>query len=667
MKKILLFLTLFTGMTLTGCNDSFLEKYPVTSLTEENAFQSYDNFKAFMWPCYEMFSNTNIATSTTAIGRNSHYLGDVYAGYLEQRGASSQNKYAFQTVTNATSGNGWNFSSFIRRINIMLSHVDDSNMTEEEKNHWKSVGYFFHSFWYMELIDRFGDVPWVDTPLDDTSEEAYGSRMPRLEVADKVLDRLLWAESNIGNTAIYEKKDGSNTINQNCVRAAISRFTLREGTWRKYHELGSYDRYFTECKRVSKLLMQDYPSLYTGTDGQPGAGYGEMWTTDDLSTVPGIILYQQWLETIKPGHSCYYEHTSSHDIEMHQGTVDLYLCKDGKTISNSELYAGDKDIYSTFRNRDPRMYHTIMPPYKVVDGKGDYTTWSYTSDPADREYIDIMGPNKSCSNPGVGMKRLPGQNWSASLVRRVPNLQGGAQYTIEGKKYGPHAYVACRSGYYVWKNWDNWEENYNNAQVNTADKPIFKIEEILLNYAEAMYETGAFDQNVAEETINKLRTRAGVEKMTVANIDENFDPKRGKYYPKNNTTGILVDPVLWEIRRERIIELMGEGFGFYDVRRWRMAPWFVNMQQKGMWISKNELSSLTLLNETTGTSDGANGSMTEGYIYLFNDPIKEGKGWLEKYYLYQVPLEEIALIEVTPSFSCQEEVSTKSSTVFLLF
>ena len=132
MKKILLFLTLFTGMTLTGCNDSFLEKYPVTSLTEENAFQSYDNFKAFMWPCYEMFSNTNIATSTTAIGRNSHYLGDVYAGYLEQRGASRQNKYAFQTVTNATSGNGWNFSSFIRRINIMLSHVDDSNMTEEE-------------------------------------------------------------------------------------------------------------------------------------------------------------------------------------------------------------------------------------------------------------------------------------------------------------------------------------------------------------------------------------------------------------------------------------------------------------------------------------------------------------------------------------------------------
>lgn len=133
-------------------------------------------------------------------------MGDVYAGYLNQRGASSQNKYAFQTVTNATSGNGWNFSTFIRRINLMLSHVDASDMTEAEKNHWKAVGYFFHSFWYMELIDRFGDVPWIDKPLDETSEEAYGTRMPRFEVADKVLERLQWAEENIGDASVYEKK-----------------------------------------------------------------------------------------------------------------------------------------------------------------------------------------------------------------------------------------------------------------------------------------------------------------------------------------------------------------------------------------------------------------------------------------------------------------------------
>ena len=33
---------------------------------------------------------------------------------------------------------------------------------------------------------------------------------------------------------------------------------------------------------------------------------------------------------------------------------------------------------------------------------------------------------------------------------------------------------------------------------------------------------------------------------------------------------------------ERIVELMGEGFGFYDVRRWAKAPYFINRQEKGI-------------------------------------------------------------------------------------
>lgn len=133
--------------------------------------------------------------------------------------------------------------------------------------------------------------------------------------------------------------------------------------------------------------------------------------------------------------------------------------------------------------------------------------------------------------------------------------------------------MRSRSGYYFWKNWSNWETNRNGGvTLNTSDKPIFKIEEVLLNYAEAMCETGQFTQAVADESINKLRRRAGVADMKVADIDDSFDPNRGRYYPKGNEQGVLVDPVLWEVRRERIVELMGEGFGFYDIRRWRMAP-----------------------------------------------------------------------------------------------
>lgn len=630
MKRLFISLAVLTGLTFSSCNDSFLDKAPVTDLTEENAFNSYDNFKAFMWPCYEMFTNTTIRTSLAGFGQNGQYQGDLDAGYMQQKYESGYNKFAYQTVASAASGNGWDFKTFIRRINIMLSHIDGSSMKEDEKNHWRSVGYFFHSFWYMELIDRFGDVPWVDQVLAEDSPEAYGKREDRMVVADRVLERLQWAEQNIGN---FTSQNGENTIDRNCVRAALSRFTLREGTWRKYHELGDYEKYLNECVRVSELLMSDYPTLYLGTDGQPAAGYGEMWTTEDLGAIPGVIFYKSYVADINPSGSSYIEHTSSHYVEMNQNTVDLYLMKNGKPILNSaSAYHGNKDMYATFRDRDPRLYHTVIPPYKVQAGKGDYPTWSYTDNPADREYIDIMGPNESCSNPGVGMKRLPGQNWSASLVPEIPRL-------------GTGAFVTCRSGYYVWKNWDNWETSFNNGNLNTADKPIFKIEEVLLNEAEAKFELGSFDQSVADKTINKLRDRAGIAKMVVADIDAGFDPNRGKYYPKNNDAGIQVDPVLWEIRRERIIELMGEGFGFYDVRRWRMAPWFLNKPATGIWTTKEMASTnnMTLYNPQTGYSDGTNGSLAEGNIYLFNDPLKEGKGWLEKYYLYQVPTTEILL------------------------
>lgn len=606
---------------ITACNDSFMDKYPKTSLTEETAFETYDNFKSFVFPLYGMFTNNNIATSlNNGFALNGPYLGDVWAGYLTRR--NNFNPYAFQTITNASSGNGWDFS-YIRHVNMMLEHIDGTdNLTQAEKDHWRSVGYFFHSYWYMELVNRFGDVPWITKVLDESSPEAFGPRDDRKMVTDSILIRLKWAEENIGD---FKSRDGNNTINQDAVQAAISRFTLREGAWRKYHNLGDYEKYFQECVRVSEILMSKYPNLYNGTDGQPAAGYGEMWTSKDLSNVPGVILYKEYKESILTHNNCYVEHTSSHTIEMPQHTVDMYLCKDGLTIDNSALYDGDKDMYSTFRNRDPRMYHTIMPPFRVNPTAGDYATWSFTDNPADREYLDIMGLNETCSNPGVGMKRLPAQNWGADLLAYIPNLQNGI--ANEGTK--AKAFIACRSGYYVWKHWSGWETNFNNGALNTSHKPIFKIEEILLNYAESKWELGQFTQDVANRSINNLRDRAGVAHMIVAEIDNNFDPKRD---PR-------VDPVLWEIRRERTIELMGEGFGFDDIRRWKTADWFVNKQQLGMWIEQSKVNE-SLWDEETHLPTR---NLTEGYIYLWGDPLVEGKGWLDKYYLYQIPTDEIVL------------------------
>ena len=68
---------------LTACNDSFLEKNPVGTLGESNAFQTYDNFKAYMYNCYGLFTDSRIYTNFSG---GSYYWGgqyssDFYAGY----------------------------------------------------------------------------------------------------------------------------------------------------------------------------------------------------------------------------------------------------------------------------------------------------------------------------------------------------------------------------------------------------------------------------------------------------------------------------------------------------------------------------------------------------------------------------------------------------------
>ncbi|MDO5570958.1 MAG: RagB/SusD family nutrient uptake outer membrane protein [Bacteroidales bacterium] len=608
MKKYLLIALAASMAGLNSCNDDFMEKLPVESQTPASAFKTYENFKTYSWSFYSVFTSSSILRR--AAGKQGYasapaYLSDVFAGYLTRKGTSAYNPYAFQTVTNSATGNGWDFTE-IRNVNIMLEHINDSEMTDSEKEHWRSVGYFFRAYSYMELIARFGDVPWVDKVLSDTETEiAYGPRIDRKTVADNVLDDLLYAEQYINANG-----DGANTVNKATVQALISRFALFEGSWRKYHNLGDYDKYFNEAIRSSEELMKSYPTI--------NANYGEELTSN-LAKMEGIILFKEY-DTDALGHTTStVERSSTHNIEMPQYMVDMYLCEDGKSISNSSLYEWgntDKSMYSTFRNRDKRLLLTVTPPYEVTDINSS-SDWIYNSNEASKEFIDIVGAATKEESSSMH-KGLPLKNHAGLVLKNIPNISTNST----------KPFCVSRGGYYVYKYYNLWDNQLENK--NTFDVPLFKMNEVLLNYAEAKYEAGIFSQNVADATINKLRERANVASMQVSEINESFDEKRD---PE-------VDPVLWEIRRERIVELMGEGFGFYDVRRWKKADWFVNKHQYGMWIQKSKIGNGKLVNVDTKLPDT---SLSEGHIYLFDDPVSSGKGWLDKYYLYQVPTNEIAL------------------------
>lgn len=107
-----------------------------------------------------------------------------------------------------------------------------------------------------------------------------------------------------------------------------------------------------------------------------------------------------------------------------------------------------------------------------------------------------------------------------------------------------------------------------------SDLPLFRTAEVYLNCAEAKAELGTLTQDDLNKTINKLRARVNMPNLLMATANANPDPYLKEWYPhveSDDNQGIIL-----EIRRERAIELVMEGFRYYDIMRWKEGKIFEN-------------------------------------------------------------------------------------------
>ncbi|MEG1545367.1 MAG: RagB/SusD family nutrient uptake outer membrane protein [Tannerellaceae bacterium] len=574
-------------MLMASClNNDFLEVYPKDQQTEATTFKSYDNFKAYSWGLYNIFFGYAYQTGQT----DEIFRGDFEADNMIKHVNGNESQWAYQKAKIPASASSWDYD-YIRRVNIMLDNIDQSTMSDKEKKHWRSVGYFFRSYKYFDMLSLYGDIPWVEHVLKDNSPELYAPRDSRDLVADNILANLKFAEENINASG-----DGSNTINTAVVQALISRFALFEGTWRKYHGLKDADKYLEECARASAKVLKVYPDVH--------GKYEEVFNSENLDGMAGIILFKAYATSQLCHGLTRMVRTGESNIEATKDAVDSYLCRDGKPVGNTtSRYGGDKDVFAQFRDRDYRLYHTVCPPYMVVNPTK--TTWKYTDKPADREYIDLMNAISASI-----YHNLPTSNFKGQVAKGQPHFKN--------KNWG-QGWNASQMGFWVWKYYNTHTNASSAIGVCTTDAPLFRVGEVMLNYAEALYELERFDQAAADATLNKLRMRANIAAMKVAEITDEFDPARDQTVPA----------LLWEIRRERRVELMGEGFRFDDLRRWKKGE-YVNQQPRGVYLTNASAFKVKV-------TDGP--SANEGYVYFFEKPL----GWLDKYYLYPLPLNQLAL------------------------
>ena len=274
LKNIILFTCL--GLCSSCLNNDFMDRSPLDQQTVETVFTNNENFKTYMWQFY--------VNRSFMVYDYSSYNADISDSYSDntcgQLSLNSTNQYAWDKVVVPTSGGGWNFST-IRGLNLMLDHIDGSQLSESEKEHWRSVGYFFKALDYFWMMDRFGDVPYLEHYITDgDKEELYKAATPRLELAAKILELLVYARDHIGS-----QNDGENTINKDCINALISRFGLFEGTWQKYHNLSTeseYNKYLQASFEASSELMKKYTELIPS--------YDAIFNSLSLAKKPGIIL-----------------------------------------------------------------------------------------------------------------------------------------------------------------------------------------------------------------------------------------------------------------------------------------------------------------------------------------------------------------------------------------
>lgn len=392
--------------------------------------------------------------------------------------------------------------------------------------------------------------------------------------------------------------DGLQQINKDVVLGYMSRRLLYLGTFLKYHNLDQTvaQTLLQKAKWAAEQIMLS--GKYSIVDDYRG-----IFTSPSLAGNKEVIFYREY-ESAKATHSLLsYNNMGEPQTGTTLKMVETYLTVDGLPIKQSPLYNYSSDnglrLYpNQYANRDPRIAATLVDTVRISGAHNGYSTTGFAS-------------------------------WKFLTV--------GA----------------------------NLQDNIYFGSNNITDAPLLRLGEVLLNYAEAAAELGSFTQADADKTINLLRNR---------NIKKdgkgNFLPKLPPMVVAGDNVlanGIVIndpdrDPsvksLLWEIRRERAVELIYEGFRKNDLTRWNKYSYLRTIEDaqgpttlgKGAYIDLTKFDAATVVKIKKAVyfyypnPDDTN----RGFVYnLYNPNLRRdwqpGNSYYERQYLNAVPLDQIKL------------------------
>lgn len=544
---------------------SCLDLEPKTQLADTNYWQTPEHFKLFATQFYGWSADFKQLDA----GVHSDVRSDLRTGITLDVYSNGTNSIPSSDKTYTDNYNR------IRQTNILLQKAENyANVSDIAT----SIGEarFFRAYCYFELLQVYGDVIITRTPLDVISPEMRKARNPRGEVADFIIEDLQEAARLLPSVKEISNSDEGRLSGQ-AANAFLSRVALYEGTWQKFRNGGENNERSRTLLDIAAKAAHDVME----------SGFFELFAPAELGTQAYKYLFILENDKSNPaglGKSANKEYIftrrhhptlNSIGFNITQGRLgnavyvtrklaNMYLQSNGLPIDPKTWDYSKPE--SEFANRDNRMNNTLMIPGQ--------TYW------------------------GTGGGRI---NWSGD-AKEVANASHKNFMPKTGTGYFPQKWCCERDGV--------------PTGMEAYDYPIIRYAEVLLNYAEAVFER---DGKISDEdlgiSLNLTRKRVNPEMPDLTN---DFVAKNGL-------------DMRTEIRRERTVEFYDENFRLDDLKRWKTAETEMPMNLTGVkWKGTEYERKWPDASSKTMDADGC-------IIH------EQGRVWQNKHYLYPLPADQLKL------------------------
>lgn len=508
-KNIIYSLILVLSSFLFSCNDSFLERAPLDELSDDNFWESELQIKNAANACYWALIGKDLPINISE-GLSDNAPWYTMTGWRQIGSGLYGSDFSLLDTRYKDA------YKQMRRCNYFLKNYERATTVDPKllKQYAAEVR-FLRAFTYYYLTCFWGDVPFTTEPITIGDDALMAPRTSRADIVDFMLQELSEAAKDLPK---YIEPGTTNfgRISGAAAKAMEARVALQNERWKEAKEA---------CEAVMPGGEYAYHQLYS--TGRPKQDYFDLFTFEGRasrkpSNKEAILSYVFNFDIASPT-----RHNLSRELQVPdqivrfnptKSLVDSYLCIDGLPIEKSPLYKGNGTYIpaysaydSVFVNRDPRLKQSIVYPgynkwYGKVDGRG-------TANAANDASKTNVFKSPKFNNDG----------------------KGAVTYT----------------GYYSLKYCEPSKVPVYNQDDN--DIIFIRYGEVLLNYAEAMYNLNQLDQTVIDKTINLLRDRVGMKRMVISELEANgLDLKA-------------------EMQRERRVEFFMEGQRWYDLIRWKQG------------------------------------------------------------------------------------------------